>query len=74
MTQEQYTIYNSRLEEARNTSDIQWLNAAFTRAREVIDGGGRVHIMQRFSDASEELVEIIDNMETLEFYRQKYTP
>ena len=74
MTAEQFIIYNSELEEARNTSDSQWLEATFTKARKVINAGGKVHIMQRFSDASKELVEIIDDLKTLDFYRQRYTP
>lgn len=73
MTDEEYVIYNSKLEEALNTSDSKWLDETFTKARKVIADGGRVAVLQRFSDASKELVELIDNMETLEHYQKKYS-
>ncbi len=73
MTLEQFEISQSRLEEARNSSDAKWLEKTFAKARQVIDAGGIVRIMQQFSDASLELVALIDNQEGLEHYRKKYT-
>lgn len=73
MTVGDYVIYNSKLEEAHNTSDAVWLTETFTTARRIIEKGGRVTVMQKFSDASEELVDIIDTISGLEHYRTKYT-
>ena len=73
MTGEDFVIYNSKLEEAHNTSDKTWLNDTFARARKVIENGGRVALRQRFSDASSELVEIIDTLNVLEHYKSKYS-
>lgn len=73
MTEEQFSIDISRLEEAQSTSDRQWLDKTFTRARQVIEAGGRVSLTQRYSDSSLELVSIIDNLEGLNHYIKKYS-
>ena len=72
MTEEQFVIYNSKLEEAHNTSNREWLETTFSKASQIIKAGGKVNIMQRFSGDSKELVAIIDDPETLEFYKRKY--
>lgn len=73
MSEEQFSIDITRLEEAQNTSDRQWLEATFARARQVIESGGRVSMTQRYSDSSLELVSIIDNLEGLNHYIKKYS-
>jgi hypothetical protein len=73
MPAEQFVINQSRLEEAHNTSDREWLETTFAKARQVIEAGGRVNITQQFSDASIELVALIDNFEGLDHYIKKYS-
>ena len=73
MTEEQFVIYNSKLEEAHNTSNREWLETTFETASQIIKEGGVVNITQQFSDASIELVAIIDNMEGLNHYIKKYS-
>lgn len=73
MPAEQFVINQSQLEEAHNTSDREWLETTFAKARQVLEAGGRVNITQQFSDASVELVALIDNVEGLDHYIQKYS-
>ena len=73
MAEDQFVIDQSKLEAAHNTTDREWLETTFNKAREVIDAGGTVKIDQQFSDASMELVAIIDNMEGLNHYIKKYS-
>ena len=73
MAGEQFVIDQSKLEAAHETSDKEWLDATFDRARQVIENGGMVKIDQQFSDAAVELVAIIDNMEGLNHYIKKYS-
>lgn len=73
MTAEEFVIDQSKLEEAHNTSDREWLETTFNKARQVIETGGTIKIDQQFSDASMELVAIIDNMEGLNHYIKKYS-
>lgn len=73
MGENQFVIDLSKLEEAHNTSDREWLNTTFDKARHVIESGGMVKIDQQFSDTSMELVAIIDNMEGLNHYIKKYS-
>jgi len=72
MPEETFVIDSSKLDEAHITSDRKWLAATFDKARQVIDAGGKVNIMQRFSGSSRELVAIIDDLESFEYYRKKY--
>lgn len=73
MPQEEFVIYQSKLEEAHNTSNKEWLDSTFDKASRVIEAGGTIKIEQQFSDASMELVAIIDNMEGLNHYIKKYS-
>ena len=74
MPEEQLIISQSKLEEAHESSNREWLKTTFDEARQVIENGGRVNIKQQFSGASMELVAIIDNLEGLEHYIKKYSP
>jgi ribosomal protein S20 len=74
MPEEQLVISQSKLEEAHNTSNREWLETTFKKASQVIESGGIVKITQQFSDASMELVAIIDNLEGLNHYIKKYSP
>jgi len=73
MAEKLYHISQSKLEEAHNTSDREWLEKTFSEARRVIEEGGRVNVTQQFSDTSVELVAIIDNLEGLNHYIKKYS-
>lgn len=73
MAEEHFVIDQSKLEEAHNTSNREWLNSTFEKARQVIEAGGTVKIDQQFSDASMELVALIDNLEGLNHYIKKYS-
>ena len=73
MQEEQFVINQSKLEEAHNTSNSEWLETTLGKARQVIETGGTVKITQQFSDASIELVAIIDNLEGLNYYVKKYS-
>lgn len=72
MEEDIYEISQSRLESAKHTDDRQWLEETFAEAAQRIKQGGKVHIMQEFSDRSTELVAIIDSLDMLEYYREKY--
>ncbi len=72
MEEKQLNISKSHLEAAHNTSNRTWLEQTFDQARQVIEAGGRVKITQEFSDASKELVALIDNIKTLEHYKRTY--
>lgn len=73
MAENQFVIDQSKLENAHNTSDREWLETTFDKARQVIESGGTVKIDQQFSDASMELIAIIDNIEGLNHYIKKYS-
>ncbi len=73
MPEEQFIISQSKLEDAHENSNREWLKTTFDKARQVIEDGGRVDIKQQFSDASVELIAIIDNLEGLEHYIKKYS-
>jgi len=74
MSEKQFIISQSKLEEAHKSSNREWLKTTFDGARQVIEAGGRVNVKQQFSGASMELVAIIDNLEGLEHYIKKYSP
>lgn len=67
-----YTIYQSDLETARYTSNMEWLDKTFTRASQEINEGNKVHIIQRHPDGCTELVAIIDYHDLLDYFRDKY--
>jgi hypothetical protein len=58
-------ISKSDLAGARDTGNREFLETTFSRAEETIKGGGTVHLMQVFSDASKEIAEVIDNIDQL---------
>lgn len=72
MPEEKFVINQSKLEEAHNSSNREWLETTFDKARQVIENDGIVNITQQFSDSSMELVAIIDNLEGLNHYIKKY--
>lgn len=73
MEEKVYYIYQSNLEIAKDTNDTKWLLETFAKASNKIKDGGSVHILQRLSDASTELVAIIDTLDMLDNYREKYS-
>jgi len=72
MTEKQFTIRISKLEEAHNLSDREWLEETFKKARQIIEADGRVTITQEFSDRSSELISVIDSLEELKHLFKKY--
>lgn len=72
MSEKEFEINISKLEEAKNTSNGDWLDETFAKAREVIENGGIVNLIQQYSDTHLELVSIIDNLEGLNHYIKKY--
>ena len=73
MNEKEFEINISKLEEAKNTSNSDWLDETFTKAREVIENGGIVNLIQQYSDSHLELVSVIDNLEGLNHYIKKYS-
>ncbi|MFZ5797983.1 MAG: hypothetical protein ACYCYR_11355 [Desulfobulbaceae bacterium] len=73
MKKEHFAISQSSLEEAHNTGDREWLATTFSRARQVIEDGGRVHVTQELSGNSVELAAIIVDLEELGRYIKKYS-
>lgn len=73
MPKDHFVISQSKLEEAQATTNRKWLETTFDKARRVIENGGMVNITQQFSDASVEIVAIIDNLEGLDHYVKKYS-
>lgn len=73
MEEKHFVIDQSKLEVAHLAMDKKWLDTTFNKASQVIENGGNVKINQRFSDASMELVALIDNLEGLNHYIKKYS-
>jgi hypothetical protein len=73
MSEKEFKINISKLEEAKNTSNSQWLEETFAKASDVIAAGGIVNLIQQYSDSHLELVSVIDNMEALNHYIKKYS-
>ena len=73
MAEKEFNLELSKLEEAKNTSNTEWLDATMTEAREVIEAGGIVNLIQQFSDSHLETVSVIDNLEGLNHYIKKYS-
>lgn len=73
MSDKEFEINISKLEEAKNTSNEEWLEKTFTQARGVIEAGGIVNLIQQYSDSHLELVSVIDNLEGLNHYIKKYS-
>ncbi len=73
MSDKEFEINISKLEEAKNTSNEEWLKKTFTQARGVIEAGGIVNLIQQYSDSHLELVSVIDNLDGLNHYIKKYS-
>jgi hypothetical protein len=65
-------ISKSDLAGARDTGNREYLESTFQKAEEVIKAGGSVHLMQVFSDASQEIADVIDNLEQLAHFKTIY--
>lgn len=72
MSQPIYKIYQSDLETAKNTSNMEWLDKTFTIASNEINNGNKVHIIKLHPDGCTELVAIIDYLDLLDYFRDKY--
>ena len=72
MMEKVFQINQSDLEGAKNIGDEEWLESTFGKAAQIIERGGKVNIMQQFSDGSKELTAIIDTIEMLDYYKRKY--
>lgn len=65
-------ISKSDLAGARDTGNKEYLISTFQQAEDIIKAGGSVHFMQVFSDASKEIADVVDNLEQLNHYRNRY--
>jgi hypothetical protein len=62
----------SNLQSARDTNNRKYLEEQFRAARKIIEAGGTVRVEQEFSDSSIETVHIIDNLDDLKLFENKY--
>ncbi len=61
-------IQESKLVEAKNNKDNDWLVKTYNEAVEVISNGGEVDIVRSLSDNSNELIERIGSLKQLQLY------
>lgn len=62
----------SDLQSARDTNNRKYLEEQFRAARKTLEAGGTVRVEQEFSDARVETVHIIDNLDDLKLFENKY--
>jgi len=67
-----FEISKSDLAGARDIGSREFLESTFKKAAEVIKAGGRVHLMQVYSDTSKEVAEIIENLDQLAHVKTIY--
>lgn len=62
----------SDLQSARDTNNRKYLEEQFRAARKTLEAGGTVRVEQEFSDTRVETVHIIDNLDDLKLFENKY--
>lgn len=62
----------SNLQSARDTNNRKYLEEQFRAARKTLEAGGTVRVEQEFSDTRVETVHIIDNLDDLKLFENKY--
>lgn len=73
MSEKEFEINISKLEEAKNTANSEWLETTFSKASKVLEAGGIIKIIEQFSDTHLETVSVVDNLEALNHYIKKYS-
>ena len=73
MSDQEFEINISKLEEAKNTTDGEWLEKTFTQPREILEDCGIENLIQQYSDSNHELVTVIHKLEGLNHYIKKYS-
>jgi hypothetical protein len=72
MEQRQLALNKSDLTRARDANSRDFLESAFKEAEKIIKAGGIVNIQESFSDGSIEVVDVIDNLEQLNHFKNIY--
>ena len=62
----------SNLQSARDTNNRKYLEEQVRAARKTLEAGGTVRVEQEFSDTRVETVHIIDNLDDLKLFENKY--
>lgn len=62
----------SDLQSAKDTNNRKYLEEQFRAARKTLEAGGTVRVEQEFSDTRVETVHIIDNLDDLKLFENKY--
>ncbi len=72
MEQQQLALNKSDLTRARDANSRDSLESAFKEAEKVIKAGGNVNVQESFSDGSIEVVDVIDNLNQLNHFKNNY--
>ncbi len=72
MAQRQLALNKSDLTRARDANSKDFLESAFKEAEKVIKAGGNVNVQESFSDGSIEVVDVIDNLNQLNHFKNNY--
>ena len=72
MVQRQLALNKSDLTRARDANNRELLESVFKEAGKVIKAGGNVNVQESFSDGSIEVVDVIDNLEQLDHFKNIY--
>lgn len=72
MGQRQLALKKTDLTRARDANSRELLESAFKEAKKIIKAGGIVNIQESFSDGSIEVVDVIDNLEQLNHFKNIY--
>ena len=72
MGQRQLALKKSDLMKARDANNRELLESAFKEAGKTIKAGGIVNVQESFSDGSIEVVDVIDNLEQLNHFKNIY--
>lgn len=72
MGQRQLALKKSDLTRARDANNRELLESVFKEAGKVIKAGGNVNVQESFSDGSIEVVDVIDNLNQLNHFKNNY--
>jgi len=67
-----HTIRMSDLETAKNNKNTDYLREQLEAGKQALRRGDTVRILQQFSDASVETLHVLDTVEQLEKFMDKY--
>ena len=72
MGQQKLALNKSDLMRARDANSRDFLESAFKEAKKIITAGGIVNVQESFSDGSIEVVDVIDNLNQLNHFKNNY--